>query len=205
MIDIIYYLAIAWIILIIIGILYVILTTFPEIGNSTKKILKTIKGKTVYHKYIMNTEVMDKKIHDMIRYNRNLLLDNRIPINKVKFVFQPLFTYDVDKDIICPKYEIMLPIDDKTGLFRNNEPVIEIDKPENLILISVKNYKFDNNYAHLKEILKNSKLGIVIMLADEITLNPFTRNEIPYIYSVDSEVIRYADLDEEVREYKNSK
>jgi hypothetical protein len=205
MIDFIFYVVIVWFILAIISIVWGIFIIFPEIGKGINTVLKTIKSKTVYHKHTVGTEVIDKKMRDIIHYNRNLLLDNRVSINKIRFVFQPVFTYDVDKDVINPKYEIMLPFDYKTGQFRNNEPIIEIKKPENIIGITVDTYKFDNNFAQLKEILKNSKLGIVIFIYDDTILNPFTKNEIPYKFGVDTDIIKYADLDEKVREYKNNK
>lgn len=160
------------------------------------------KGKTVYEKHEMGEEVMNAKFQKLVKKNRRLLLDNGILLNKIRFVFQPCFTYDVDKDEINPKYTLMLPIDGNTGLFKKGVPELTIDKPEKLISVSVYSYSIEDNYEFIGKTLKNTKRGIVMFLADE-TDNEFrTNEEMPHIFGVDTEVIRFANLDEEVEKYK---
>lgn len=117
-----------------------------------------------------------------VKEYRKILLENQVPINKVRFVFKPTFTYDVDNNVVNPKYNIMLPIDQNTGIMSSNHPIIEIGKPEHLITVSVKTYKYLDNFALLKERLKKNSRGIVI-------------------YQIDYDAVRFADLDEEVLNY----
>jgi hypothetical protein len=159
------------------------------------KEINLFKGKTIYEKYTMGGNHIDAKEKRLIRDNQNLLLENGVPINKVRFVFEPIFTYDIDKNTINPVYHVMLPINGNNRLFAKEEPVIEIGKPKNLITISVGNYCTDDNYAYLKKILKRSKKGVVIFIADEKVNDLFTGAPTPYKFSVDCEVIRFANLD----------
>jgi hypothetical protein len=123
---------------------------------------------------------------------------NQVPLDKIRFVFNPCFTYDADKNIVNPKYEIFIPLrKDGSGLFDNKAPVIEFNKPEKLMMVSVSNYKVDDNYDFIKQMVKKSKRGVVIFIADDTTF----LNE-PYHYSVDTEVIRLINLDEAIEYYK---
>jgi len=134
----------------------------------------------------------------LMKKNRDLLLLNQVPINKVRFIFHPCFTYDIDKDIINPPYDIFIPLrKDGSGLFDKNAPVIELNKPNKLKIISVDNYKVNDNYAFIKEMIKNSKRGVVIFLADEVSKD-FKGNDMFYRSEVDSEVLRITNLDEVV-------
>ena len=118
----------------------------------------------------------------LIKDYRKMLLENQIPINKVRFVFQPTFTYDIDGDVVNPKYTVMLPVDIKTGAFNNNYPTIEIGKPKNIMMISVKSYMYQDNFAFLREKIKKTKRGIVMYRP----IDTFDNR------------MRIADLDEEV-------
>jgi hypothetical protein len=143
----------------------------------------------------LNLNLKDKTL---ITRNRHLLSLNQIPLNKIRFVFQPAFSYDIDKDVINPQYETFIPLrKDGSGLFDNKAPVIEFGKPEKLVMIVVNNYKVNDNYVFIKQLLKNSKRGIVIFLADDIG----EKISSEYKYYVDSEIIRLSDLDEEVEKY----
>lgn len=143
------------------------------------------KTKISYLKFEIgdNNELRDFQI--LIKKYRTLLLENQVPINKIRFVAQPTFMYDIDKDVINPKYHVMLPIDKKTGVMNANYPIIEINKPEKIITISVNTYKYKDNYKLLKEKLKGTKKGIVI-------------------YYIDYDTIRFSILDEEVEKYNLS-
>ncbi len=159
------------------------------------------KGKIVYQKHSLGTDVINAKQKELITKNRNLLSDNRVPLNKIRFVFQPTFTYDIDNDVINPKYDILLPVRGDDGLYDKNSPVIEIGKPKNIIMASVLTYETPDNYQLLKQILKHSKRGIVIFIADESVADFKTGELVDYKFSVDDERIRFTSLDDEVLKY----
>jgi len=176
----------------------------PDVPNKLVRSLKDFnffKGRTVYEKHTAGRNKTTKKQEELIRINRNLLLEHRVPVNKIKFVFQPNFEYDVDKNEVCPVYQMMLPINGNNGLFAKGEPIIEIGKPKNLMLVNVGSYKFDDNYEYLKDLLKTSKRGIAIFITDEMINDLHTGKLEPYKFSVDDEVIRLANLDAAVEHY----
>ena len=162
-------------------------------------VVNFFKGRTVYEKYTLGTTDITAMHKNLIKKNQNLLSDHGVPIGKVRFVFHPTFTYDVDKNVINPVYHAFFPMNGDTGRFAKNEPVIEIGKPDKLIMVVVDNYKFDDNYEQLKMELKSCKRGIAIMINDEI-IPTVTGPEI-YRFSVDDEIIRYANLDVKVAQY----
>jgi hypothetical protein len=169
------------------------------IQNTVTKIVNVFKGRTVYEKYTLGTISIDAKQQNLIKKNQKLLLDHGVPIGKIRFVFAPQFTYDVDKNVINPVYQAFFPMNGSSGRFAKDEPVIEVGKPDKLMSVVVGNYKFDDNYEHLKSILKNSKRGIVIMINDDII--PTMSGPEVYRFSVDDEVIRFANLDYAVAHY----
>lgn len=168
---------------------------------------RPFKKKIVYKPFNMGGDSMinDEILRELVKKNKALLLENRVPIGKIRFVFQPSFTYDIDKDVVNPKYQVMLPTDEKNGLFVKDAAIIEIGKPENVIRINVRSYRTDDNYAYLKAVLKYVKRGIAIYIGESNDINHFTGEAEPHKFSVNCEVIRYANLDEEVQEHLNQK
>ena len=164
--------------------------------------INIFKGKTVYEKYTLGGTTISAKEKKLIHDNQKLLMANQVPINKVRFVFRPQFTYDVDKNVINPVYYAFFPMNENNGLFAKNEPVIEVDKPDNLMTVVVGSYKMDDNYVFLKETLKRCKRGVAIMISDEILNDLYTGEPQPYKFSVDDEVIRFAVLDDAVASLK---
>lgn len=134
----------------------------------------------------------------LVHLNRNILLQNQVSINKIRFVYQPTFTYDVDNNNINPNYTIMHPVDND-GFNVNTYPIIEIGKPKNIIHVSVNSYKTFNNFQYLKEVLKSSKRGIVIFICDYCVVTNYGDfkgySEKSY---VSDEIIRFVNLDEAV-------
>ena len=160
--------------------------------------INPFKGKPVYVKYPMGSNIITSDQEKLIAKNRKLLLDNQVPINKIRFVFSPTFTYDVDKNIINPKYDVMLPVD-VNGKLVKDAPVVEVNKPHTMVLVGVSSYYAIDNFAFIKTMLKNSKKGLVIFLEDGIFLEYGTHDD----YGVDTEVLRIANLDDAV-EYMKS-
>ena len=163
-------------------------------------VVNFFKGRTVYEKYTLGTIEITAIQKNLIKKNQNLLLEHGVPIGKIRFVFHPTFTYDVDKNVINPVYHAFFPINGDTGKFAKNEPVIEIGKPDNLMMVTVDNYKFNDNYEQLKIELKSCKRGIVIMITDEIVIG-IHGEPIEYKFSIDDEIIRYANLDTKVAQH----
>ena len=160
--------------------------------------INPFKGKPVYVKYPMGNKNPTPDQEKLIAKNRKLLLDNQVPINKIRFVFSPTFTYDVDKNIINPNYDVMLPVD-VNGKLVKDAPVVEVNKPNTMVLVGVDNYRVDDNYMFIKTMLKNCKKGLVIFLEDGVFLENGTHDD----YGVDTDVIRIANLDDAV-EYMKS-
>lgn len=166
---------------------------FPYIDIKYKEI-NFFRDKIIYEKHTFgNDGNYHNNLLTTVNKNKTYLLDNNVPINKIRFVFQPTFNYDIDNDIINPKYDVLLPINGNTGLFCSNEPEITINCPKNMMMISVDSYRFDDNYKFLKNVVKNTKKGIVIYVSD----NP---NE---EFCVNDDIIRIAVLDEIINDLKN--
>lgn len=156
------------------------------------------KEKSIYKKFTINGEPLTTEFQELIKKNRRLLLDNQVPINKVHFVFLPTFNYDINKNIVNPKYMVLMPVSLSTGKF-TKDVKISVDKPEHLATITVTDYRVDDNYGFIKNILKNSKKGVVIYICDDEYLN-FNGDT----HGVDTDVLRLAILDEEIEIYESN-
>ncbi len=159
-----------------------------------------------YHKVSINKIIPDDNFKKLLAENKELLLINQVPLDKIRFTSIPRFIYDIDKDIVNPVYDIFVPLrEDGSGLFDKRVPVIEINKPSRLIGVSVNSYCISDNYQFIKNKLQKSKRGIVIFLADEFIagISDFSDEKIKlhFHYSVDTTVLRLANLDEEVEKY----
>lgn len=142
----------------------------------------TFKKKViVYEKHVIGDNVIPI---NLVKINRDMLLDNQVPINKIRFVTTFEFEYDIDNDVINPKYDVLLPVNLDDGLVDKGEPIIEVKKPINLIKIMLRLYEPNDKFHLIKSILKKSKRGIVIGLYDG--------------YDVNSYIISLVDLDEAV-------
>jgi len=187
---------IGWCILVIWWVIYGVFLFNPI--DIKRGFLKLIGKKIVYEKVHVGGNTRSKSQQALIKKNQNLLRENQVPLNKIRFVFQPNFEYDVDKNIINPPYQIMIGTHPDTGLCVKDAPIIEVGKPENLMAISVGSYKTANNYAYIKETLKRCKIGIAIFISDEVLTDGT-----PYCFSVADETVRLAVLDDAVAHYKN--
>jgi len=110
---------------------------------------------------IVNGEELTELEKKQIKAAKDLFILQQIPLNKVRFVFDFKFTYDIDKDIVNPKYTVLVPRKKK----KNNHP-IEIGVPENLMTISVGVYQTDyDDFNNVRSIIKNTKKGVVVKLS----------------------------------------
>lgn len=189
---------IAWCILVIWWVVYGVFLLRPI--NIKHSFLKLIGKKITYEKHKVGGDMRTKSQQALIKKNQNLLSENQVPLNKVKFVFQPNFEYDVDNNVINPQYNIYLPINVNTGEYDTETPVIAEGKPGSIMAVSVGSYQTADNYAYIKELLKRTKIGIAIFISDEV-LSDGT----PYCHSVSDETVRLAVLDDAVEHFKSAK
>lgn len=166
--------------------------------------INPFKAKIVYERYVMGDKTLTIHQENLVAENKKLLLDNQVPIGKIRFVFSPMFDYDVDKNIINPVYDVMIPVDAKSGKSVKNAPEISVNKPHNLIKIPVETFSVNDNYEFLKTLLKKSKRGLVIFIVDEMVASYLIDKGIPlrYHFSVDTDCIRIANLDAVIERYK---
>jgi hypothetical protein len=172
---------------------------YIPIFTSKFPFLKFKKRDTPYEYVLIFTQnltILNEKEKVLIRKNKELLSLNQIPLNKIRFIFKPTFTYDVDHNIINPHYETFMPLrKDGSGFFDDNAPVIEINKPKNLLKLAVDTYRTNDSYAIIKQMVKKSKRGVVIFIAD-YTVSLHDERTSPYEYSVDGEVLKIFNLNE---------
>jgi len=149
---------------------------------------------TTYQRVDIGDDVSDdfKELEDN---NRKLLRLNGVNTNKIRFVFMPTFLYDIDNNIVNPKYLAFFPLRDDNR-FDKDAPVIEIGKPKNIVGVSVNSYKVDDNYEFIAELVKKTKKGIVIYIVEHEDAVRFDGTTFSYEFGVDSEELRLRDLDE---------
>ena len=141
-----------------------------------------------------NHDEMKQDFKLLIKKNRDLLSLNGVNLNKIRFVFTPNFLYDIDADIIDPNYMIFMP---KTKKKKNNKyPIVEINRPKNVVGVTVRNYNAVDNYELLKAMTKKSKKGIVIYIIEHKNAIDTDGKSFNYEFGVDGETLRLKDLDE---------
>jgi hypothetical protein len=113
----------------------------------------------------------------VIKISKDQLIDNRIPLGKIRFVSEASFIYDVDNDVINPTYKVMLPK-------KERHPIIEIGKPQNTMTVFLGENRNGDNYGHLKKMLKKSKRGVALLVG-------FDYEEVMWIANLDDAVNYY--------------
>jgi len=106
---------------------------------------------------------MTKEQKELIKNCKKMLVDNGVPVHKIKFVLEPSFMYDLDKRAINPTYKQLIPTSKKM-------PMIEINKSQNTMMIYVGEYKTYDNFKILSDIVKRSKAGVIVW-ANDIDFN----------------------------------
>lgn len=124
---------------------------------------------------------------ELLKKNKDLLFKNNINLNKIRFVFTPAFTYDIEKNVINPKYTVIIPLrTDGSGLYDKDAPLIELKKPKKLVYGTVKTYKIRDNYEFIREMIRDSRRGVVI----------YINKKTDYEFGVDTHQLRIKNLDE---------
>jgi hypothetical protein len=118
-----------------------------------RKESEPVKYNTLYQ----NANLMSKEQKELLKSCRRILTDNKIPINKIKFVFESSFVYDIDTDTINPTYKQLVPDN-------NKYPTIEIGVPHNIMTVFLGENRTYDNYALLKLLTKKSKKGVALLV-----------------------------------------
>lgn len=157
--------------------------------NFLKRFFEFVKGNgdIEYASIAVGNDFSDG-FEELVKKNRNLLSDHGINLNKIRFVYVPVFSYDTDKNIINPNFVVMLPS-------KKNAPIIEIGKPSNVVKVSINSHSVMDNYEFIKHLVKKTKKGIVIYIKKMDNAIDFEGNSFSYEYSVDGDVLKLVDLD----------
>lgn len=132
------------------------------------KIRNFLKGDVEYRYQRYKTPVISTDEYaELVKKNKQLLYENGVSLKKIRFTPTPYFTYDYDRNIINPPYEIYLPVNKETGLFKKDAPVIEMVESKSVVYLGVFDYCVEDNYEFIREMVAKTKRGIVIFLADE--------------------------------------
>jgi hypothetical protein len=129
--------------------MWVFISKFPFIEN------RVVFKPEDYTTIIVNGKPLTTAQRETIRIAKNVLSREQIPLNKIRFVFDRTFEYDVDTDTVNPKYKRLVP-----KIQSKKIHPIEIGKPENIMEIHLGLYDFD----YIKDVVKSSKMGVVMML-----------------------------------------
>ena len=124
--------------------------------------IKIIPKIVDYESIIVNEKQLSDEEKRELKEAKEILSLHQIPLNKVRFVFDIKFTYDVTNNIVNPRYVKLIP-KKKTKYDQS----IDVDAPTDLMTILVGTYQTDyDDFKNVREIIRKSKKGVVIMLGD---------------------------------------
>jgi len=180
-------------------ILYAICTLLYIVYSDIKyncRLYNIYKEPPVSDGYILYNDSFKDDDIDFInlkKRNTEILLDKGINIEKVRFVQVPVNTYNITKNLINVPIKKMIPIMSDGRFDRSREPInLEneyINDLKSVISLSVHKTKLDD----IKDAINNSKYGFVFQLINEETIH----------YELDTELIRFINLDEERLKYEH--
>lgn len=119
--------------------------------------ISIVKGS--YETIVMNDNELTQKQRELINFIDGILSVDSIPTNKIRYVFNHSFLYDIDNNKINPVYQIRRAVN-----FGKKKLDIEIGKPENSHNINIIEY-IDIDDIN-KETVKSSKRGIVLFVEE---------------------------------------
>lgn len=133
-----------------------------------------------YEAFLLNGNLMSKEQKEMLKISKKILNDNNVPLNKIRFVLEPSFMYDIDNDRINPTYRQLVSKNKKA-------PIIEINKPENSMMIFLGVYKALDNYDMLKKLVKQTKKGVIILAGNDY-------DDVIYLANLDDAIAHYNEI-----------
>jgi len=119
-----------------------------------------------YERIVIEERPKTKRQSDLVKKVKAVLSESRIPLNKIRFIFEPTFLYDIDANKINPVYTIMMP----KNPGRKKKPIIEVDKPANCFTIKFSEFVDIDDAETIKPVVMSSKRGVV-MYIDEKNFN----------------------------------
>lgn len=128
---------------------------FPFISFKRKLTANDYHAPIEHGTYVVSNDDYQR----LIGISKEQLIENGIPLNKIRFVFEKSFIYDVEKNAINPSFKTMIPI-------KKKHPVIEIGKPEHTILVHLGENRTYDNFLHLKNLAKKSRKGVALLVGD---------------------------------------
>lgn len=142
---------------------------------------RTLSANDYHEAIIHKTNNSSESNTYLLKVCKDLLIENRIPLNKIKFVFDKSFVYDVDNNVINPQYKIILPL-------KKKHPVIEVGKPLNTMTVNLAENRGYDNFKILKQIAGKSKKGIALLVSNEL-------EDVMWIASLDEAVNFYKQME----------
>jgi len=127
------------------------------IPNFILKFFRKESEPVKYDTFYQNAKPMSRAQKELLKLSKRILIDNGVPLSKLKFVFDTSFTYDVDNNTINPPYKQLVPNGKK-------HYTIEIGAPLNTMTVFLGENRMYDNYVLLKEKLRKSKRGIAILV-----------------------------------------
>ena len=114
--------------------------------------IKIIPKIVDYESIIVNEKQLSDEEKKQLKEAKEILSLHQIPLNKVRFVFDVKFTYDVTNNIVNPRYVKLVP-KKKTKYDQS----IAIDAPTDLMTILVGTYQTDyDDFKNVREIIRKS-------------------------------------------------
>ena len=113
-----------------------------------------------YKTVVLNGRPMSKAQKELLKTCKKTLSDNNIPLNKIRFVLEPSFIYDIDNNAINPTYTQLIPK-------KKKHPIVEIGKPKNSLTVFLGQYQTVNNFNVIRNFTKSTRKGLVILASKE--------------------------------------
>jgi hypothetical protein len=117
-------------------------------------------GSEPYKTVVLNGRPMTKAQKELLKTCKKRLSDNSIPLNKIRFVLEPSFIYDIDSNAINPTYTQLIPR-------KRKHPVVEIGKPKNSLTVFVGQYQTVNNFNVIRNLARSTRKGLVVLASEE--------------------------------------
>jgi hypothetical protein len=113
-----------------------------------------------YKTVVLNGNFMTKAQKELLKTCKKTLSDNNIPLNKIRFILEPSFIYDIDNNTINPTYKQLIPR-------KRKHPVVEIGKPKNCLTVFTGQYQTVNNFNVIRNLARSTRKGLVVLASEE--------------------------------------
>lgn len=127
--------------------------------------IRLISSKIKYKTRIIGGDYLTDQQVELIKKNRDILIENGIQIRKVRFVFDYQFEYDPITNTVNPEYRILTPVDRFGNEIEHMSPKT-INKPDGLIqlVIQMHQTEYGYHYEYIRQAIKYSENGVVFYI-----------------------------------------